>query len=85
VPVNGSSVLRSKADARDNYNRLNRWYDLLAGRNEEKYRQTGIRPLNLEPGEKVLEIGLELVIARRLFPTQSLPMAWFVVLIFLMG
>jgi demethylmenaquinone methyltransferase/2-methoxy-6-polyprenyl-1,4-benzoquinol methylase len=57
VTGNVSRVLRSKDDARDNYNRLSRWYDLLAGRSEEKYRQIGVRLLNLKPGEKVLEIG----------------------------
>jgi len=52
-----SSVTRSKAEARTNYNRLSRWYDALAGSTEEKYRQMGLKLLALQPGERVLEIG----------------------------
>lgn len=52
-----SRVTRSKAEARTNYNRLSRWYDVLAGRTEEKYRQIGMQLLDLQPGERVLEIG----------------------------
>jgi ubiquinone/menaquinone biosynthesis C-methylase UbiE len=52
-----SRVKRSKADARASYNRLSSWYDRVAGKSEEKYRQIGVRSLNLQPGERVLEIG----------------------------
>ena len=51
-----SPVKRSKVEARANYNRLSRWYDWLAG-SETKYRQMGIQALDVQPGERLLEIG----------------------------
>ncbi len=52
-----SRVTRSKAAARQSYNRLSRWYDLLAGASERKFRLLGLRLLDAQPGERILEIG----------------------------
>lgn len=50
-------VNRSREQARESYNRISRWYDLLGGQSEKKYRSEGLRLLDVKPGEKVLEIG----------------------------
>ncbi len=41
----------------ENYNRLSRWYDLISGAGEERFRDTGISLLNPQAGENILEIG----------------------------
>ncbi len=46
-----------KTNPRANYNRLSRWYDLLAGPGESRLRRLGLACLDLQPGENVLEIG----------------------------
>lgn len=51
-----SRVTRSRQQARATYNRLSRWYDLLAGF-ESKHRNAGIEKLAPQPGDVVLEIG----------------------------
>ncbi len=51
-----SPVTRGQNEARNNYNRLSHWYDWLAS-SETKYRQLGVQALNVQPGERVLEIG----------------------------
>jgi ubiquinone/menaquinone biosynthesis C-methylase UbiE len=50
-------VTRSKDSARVNYDRLSKWYDLLAGSSERKFTEVGLQKLDIKTGEKVLEIG----------------------------
>jgi demethylmenaquinone methyltransferase/2-methoxy-6-polyprenyl-1,4-benzoquinol methylase len=52
-----TQVHRSKQDARENYNRLSRWYDLIAGSSEARFRNIGVELVDLQPGERLLEIG----------------------------
>jgi len=50
-------VRRSKQVAKRSYDRLSRWYDLLAGSSEWKFTQLGLQMLSAAEGERVLEIG----------------------------
>lgn len=52
-----SRVLRSKADAKSSYNQMSRWYDLVSGSSEKKYRDLGLQKLKAASGEQILEIG----------------------------
>lgn len=42
---------------RANYDRLSRWYDILSGSSERPARERGVEMLDIQPGERVLEIG----------------------------
>jgi demethylmenaquinone methyltransferase/2-methoxy-6-polyprenyl-1,4-benzoquinol methylase len=46
----------SKQEAKANYDRLSRWYDLFV-RFERKYKEAGLRKLDARGGETVLEVG----------------------------
>lgn len=52
-----SRVTRTKAQASALYDRLSRWYDLLAGSFEDRHRAAGAGMLDPQPGDAVLEIG----------------------------
>jgi demethylmenaquinone methyltransferase/2-methoxy-6-polyprenyl-1,4-benzoquinol methylase len=52
-----SRVTRSKQEARASYDRMSRWYDILSGRYESKYREAGLRKLGAGEREVVLEVG----------------------------
>ena len=50
-------VTRSKEVARQSYDRLSRWYDMLAASSEWKYTQLGLQMLAAQEGERILELG----------------------------
>jgi len=50
-------VTRSKAQAQATYDRLSRWYDLLAGGSEKRLIDAALQDLAVGDGERVLEIG----------------------------
>jgi demethylmenaquinone methyltransferase/2-methoxy-6-polyprenyl-1,4-benzoquinol methylase len=56
-PASISRVLRTHQQAQTNYDRMSRWYDLLSGWSESKYKHRGLALLDVREGERVLEIG----------------------------
>ncbi len=50
-------VTRTKAQAQATYDRISRWYNLLEGIWEKGARDLGLRKLDVQEGERVLEIG----------------------------
>ncbi|MDD2922672.1 MAG: methyltransferase domain-containing protein [Anaerolineales bacterium] len=44
-------------ESRANYDRLSRWYDLLGASSERAAKLRGLQLLNVQPKERVLEIG----------------------------
>lgn len=52
APVN-----RTRAEARKSYDRISRWYGLVAGSWEKQLRLGGLEQLAPEPGERILEPG----------------------------
>ncbi len=50
-------VNRSRSDAMRTYDRYSRWYDWISGSFERKYAEAGIAQLEVQRGERVLEIG----------------------------
>ncbi len=69
---------QTKAHTRANYDRLSRWYDLVAGSAERAFGLAGLTLFDLRPGERVLEVGpgtgaLLVELARRVGPEGA---AW---------
>lgn len=52
-----SRVTRSKETAKGSYDRMSRWYDLIAGTSEWKFVKAGLHLLEAKEGEAILEIG----------------------------
>lgn len=47
----------NRQQTKNSYNKLSRWYDLVAGSFENKYRIAGLQMLKPEPGDSLLEVG----------------------------
>jgi ubiquinone/menaquinone biosynthesis C-methylase UbiE len=52
-----SRVSRTKDEAKASYDRMSRWYDVLAGSSEQQFVRLGLEKLAAAKGEVVLEIG----------------------------
>jgi ubiquinone/menaquinone biosynthesis C-methylase UbiE len=52
-----SESVRRREEARASYDRMSRWYDLVTGPFERRYREAGLRLLAPQQGERILEIG----------------------------
>ncbi len=58
TPPTPQRVTRSKQQAVAYYNAISGFYDLLSGGAEKRLRELAIRRLEIQPGEKILEIGI---------------------------
>jgi demethylmenaquinone methyltransferase/2-methoxy-6-polyprenyl-1,4-benzoquinol methylase len=52
-----SRVKRSKAEAKETYDKISHWYDKLAGSSEQEFVQLGLEKLAVSRDEVVLEVG----------------------------
>lgn len=52
-----SRVTRPKEEAKASYDKMSKWYDIVTGPFEKKYRDAGLQELGAKEGEIVLEIG----------------------------
>ena len=52
-----SRVTRPKEEAKASYDKMSKWYDIVTGPFEKKYRDAGLQKLGAKEGEIVLEIG----------------------------
>jgi len=50
-------LIEQRQVTRSSYNKLSRWYDLISGGYESKYSMQGIKLLNPQPGDIILEVG----------------------------
>jgi ubiquinone/menaquinone biosynthesis C-methylase UbiE len=51
------SLKPNRAGTRASYNRMSKWYDLLAGESEKYMIKVGLDLLRVQEGETILEIG----------------------------
>ena len=56
MPNTIARVPRTEQEAAESYTRLSKWYDRFGG-SEEPHIAEGLRLLNAQPGERVLEVG----------------------------